>query len=212
MKKLLTVALTFIMACSFGQKGRFNAVDLGKDFAGYLVTEKNDTIKGTIRIFPQWQMQIGPAFTPSKDIGPQNFNYNNTKCFAVENDTKWYSTKFTKLKAPVDPKRTGPETFVLVVENGPITLYDYEIFDESVTPPARTSKSFIQLADGTVVDVSSLMLGFAKKMPEYVKDYPELASKIANKEKGYGLLNITSVIREYNEWAMAKNPGFTIMK
>jgi len=216
MKKLLILTLSFVMLSAYAQNGKYNPAQKGQDFKGYLVTEKKDTIKGTLRIFEMWQMQMGPALSPDdKSLGPQNFNYLNTICYVAENKTKWYSTKFVNLKAPADPKRplgANAETFLLAVESGPITLFDYDFMDESVTPLKEEIKSYMQLPNGEVVDVSSLLLGFPKKMSGYVKDFPELAKKITDKEKGYGMLGLNAIVREYNTWYMAKNPGFTLMK
>ena len=41
-------------------------------------------------------------------------------------------------------------------------------------------------------------LKFADKMSEYVADNKDLAKKVADKEKGYGMLNIQPIIAEYN--------------
>ena len=41
-------------------------------------------------------------------------------------------------------------------------------------------------------------LKFADKMSEYVADNKDLAKKVADKEKGYGMLNIQAIIAEYN--------------
>ena len=215
MKKLLIVVLVFVSFSAFGQKGKFNASQIGSDFKGLLVNEAGDTIKGSLRIYAMWQMQMGPALTPDdKNLGPQNFNYQNTKYYESENGNKWYSTKFTNLKPPADPKRPGGSdvTFLLAVESGPITLFDYDFMDESVTPLTEEVKSYMQLPSGEVIDVSSLLLGFPKKMSGYVSNYPELAKKITDKEKGYGALGLNAIVREYNEWYIAKNPGFTLMK
>ncbi len=46
---------------------------------------------------------------------------------------------------------------------------------------------------------------FAKQMSEYVEDYSELSQKIANKEKGYRLLDMYSIIEEYNNWYAANH-------
>ncbi len=215
MKKLLTVLLALISLAGFGQKGKYNATQNGMDFKGLVVTEKGDTVKGTLRFFPMWQMQMYPALTPdNKDLGPQNYNYQNTKYYESENGIKWYSTRFYKLNAPDDPKRPAGSdvTFLNVIEFGPITLFDYDFMDESVTPLTEEVKSYMQLPSGDVVDLSSVLLGFPKKMSGYVEDFPELATKIKDKEKGYRMLNINSIVREYNEWYRAKNPGFTLSK
>ena len=42
-------------------------------------------------------------------------------------------------------------------------------------------------------------------MSEYVKDYVELAQKIANKTEGYKNINIEAIIREYNDWYLSNN-------
>jgi hypothetical protein len=42
-------------------------------------------------------------------------------------------------------------------------------------------------------------------MSEYVEDYSELSQKIANKEKGYRLLDMYSIIEEYNNWYAANH-------
>lgn len=47
------------------------------------------------------------------------------------------------------------------------------------------------------------LLKFAKNMSEYVKDYMELAQKIANKKEGYKNINIEAIIREYNDWYLS---------
>lgn len=214
MKKLLTILLSFTLVTGFAQKGRYNAADIDKDFPGFMVTEKHDTVKGTFRIYLPEMMQIGCQMKDSKGESLYGNTWNNVICYEIENGTKWYSTKFTKLKAPADPKRTGggAETFVIVVEKGPITLFDYFFVDPSATPEKREQKSYMQLPEGEVVDVSSMLLGFAKKMPGYVKDFPELADKITKKEKGYGAMGINAIVREYNEWYLQKNPDFTIFK
>jgi hypothetical protein len=43
-------------------------------------------------------------------------------------------------------------------------------------------------------------INFAKQMSEYIEDYEELAKKVADKESGYRLLSMLSIIEEYNTW------------
>ena len=214
MKKLLIVFLSLLTLASFAQKGRFNNAHLNMDFPGYLVNDKGDTVKGSFRIFLPEIMQSGCQMKDMSGNSLYGNSWNNVICYEIENDTRWYSTKLTTLKAPDDPKRIGnsEETFVLVVEKGPITLFDYVFADASATPERHENKSYMQLPTNEVIDVSGLLLGFAKKMPGYVKDFPELAAKISGKEKGYGVGGLNAIIREYNEWYMAKNPGFSIIK
>lgn len=211
MKKLLFVLLPFIMLNTFAQSSRFNVTDLGKNFKGFRVTDKHDTIRGSFIVYLQFIMQTGCQMQDADGKELYGNNWENTISYELENGLKWYSTKHTTLTPPDDKKRIGDECFLHVLEAGPITLFDYNFYDAGATPEINTVKTYIQLPDGKVVDASGLLLGFPKKMSEYVKDFTELATKITNKEKGYGFANINSVVREYNTWYLAKNPGFTIM-
>jgi len=211
MKKILIVVLSFMMINSFAQSSRFNVTDQGRNFKGFRVTDKHDTIQGSFVVYLQFLMQTGCSMNDGNGKDLYGNTWDNTICYELENGLKWYSTKYTTLTPPADKKRIGDECFLHVMEAGPITLYDYNFYDQSVTPGVNEVKIYIQLPDGKVVDVSGLLLGFPKKMGEYIKDYAELAIKVTNKEKGYGFANINSVVREYNAWYMAKNPTFTIM-
>jgi hypothetical protein len=215
MKNLLIVLLSFVMIGTFAQSGsRFNASDVGQNFKGFMVTLKHDTIKCSFTIVTQDFMQLSCSANDLNGKQLWGNSWNNIITYQIENNTKWYSTMLTTLKAPADPKRTGgaTESFLLCQEVGPITLFDYNFVDYKANPVINEVKSYMQLPNGEVVDISSLLLGYAKKMSGYVKDYPELAARITNKEKGYGMLNINNVVREYNTWYMSKNPGFTIFK
>jgi len=215
MKRILIVLMCASTLSTFGQNGgKFNNTDLDKIFKGYMVNEKHDTIKGSFKIYTQDMMQQSCLLIDNNGNQLYGNSWNNVICYKIENNTVWYSTKFTNLKAPADAKRLGdaPETFLNVVEEGPITMFEYNFVDRSANPVKNDVKTYLQLMNGEVVDASSLLLGFKNKMSGYVKDYPDLATKISNKEKGYGLLNINSIIREYNTWYLAKSPGFSILK
>jgi hypothetical protein len=214
MKKLLIVLLSFASMSTFAQSGHFDNTQIGQNFKGFMVTVKHDTIKCSFHIWTQNIMQLGCQADDLNGNSLWGNSYANTITYQIENNTKWYSSMLTTLKAPADPKRPGggTESFLLCQEVGPITLFDYNFVDEMASPPTSKITTYMQLPNGDVVDISSLLLGFAKKMSGYVKDYPELAAKITNKEKGYGLLNINSIVREYNAWYMSKNPDLSIIK
>jgi|WetSurMetagenome_2_1015567.scaffolds.fasta_scaffold85120_2 hypothetical protein len=214
MKKLLIVLLSFATMNTFAQSGHFDITQVGQNFKGFLVTVKHDTIKCSFHIWMQNIMQLGCQASDLNGKDLWGNSYANTITYQIENNTKWYSSMLTTLKAPADPKRPGggAESFLLCQEVGPITLFDYNFVDEMASPATNKVTTYMQLPNGDVIDISSLLLGFAKKMSGYVKDYPELAAKITNKEKGYGLLNLNSIVREYNAYYMSKNPDFSIIK
>jgi hypothetical protein len=213
MKKLLIVLLSFIVVSTYAQSSRFNPTDVGRNFKGYCINDKHDTTRGSILLWLQFVMQAGCQMNDGNNKvinagGSPHFNI----YYEMENGLKWYSTKFTTLTPPADKKRVDSECFLHVMEAGPITLYDYNFYDQGATPEVNEVKTYIQLPDKKIIDISSMLLGFSKKMSEYVKDYPELAAKITAKEKGYGFTSINSIVREYNTWYMGKNPGFTIIE
>jgi len=214
MKKLLVFTFLLIVLNSNAQDGgKYDGTLRGQIFRGFLIDDKGDTVKGTFKIGTQYYMQDYPAITPDKEeLKNKNFNYKNVKYYEIEKNTKWFSTVFTNLKAPGDKRRMTIESLLHVLEFGPITIFDYNFYDDKVTPVKDEVKTYMQLPNGEVVDVSSMLLGFKKAMSGYVKDYPELATKIANKEKGYGFMGLYDIVREYNKWYMEKHPEFTILK
>jgi len=214
MKKLFVIFLMFLVVSSYSQTGgKYDGTLKGQKLKGFLIDDKGDTIRGYFHIQKQYLMQNYPRITPDKEeVKNKNFDYKNVAYYEIENGTKWFSTTFTILKAPGDKRRSTPESLLHVLEFGPITMFDYNFYDDDVTPAKDEVKTYMQLPSGEVIDVASMLLGFKKLMSGYVKDYPELATKIANKEKGYGFIGIYDIVREYNKWYMEKHPEFTILK
>jgi len=214
MKNILFISLILSVYSTYGQDGgKYDGTLRGQHLRGFLIDDKGDTIRGSFKIGTQYYMQDYPAITPDKEeLKNKNFNYKNVVYYEIEKNTKWFSTTFTKLKAPGDARRMTADALLHVLEYGPITMFDYNFYDDKVNPPKDEVKTYMQLPNGEVIDVSSLLMGFKNKMSGYVKDYPELAAKISNKEKGYGFLGIYDIVREYNKWYMEKNPNFTILK
>lgn len=94
--------------------------------------------------------------------------------------------------------------FVLLVKDGAIAQYSW--YDRVVEYPEYKyeNKDVFQKKGGKAFD-GAVLLNFAKKMSEIVNDYPELSTKIANKEKGYGVTSLYNIIEEYNQWALDKD-------
>ena len=60
--------------------------------------------------------------------------------------------------------------------------------------------------------MAGFLLGFKKKMSEYVSDYPELAKKIEKKEKGYGAMGHYQIVDEYNAWYIEQHSEFAMAR
>ena len=218
MKNLLVLLFSFFVFSAFAQSGsggRYDGSLKGQSLRGFLIDDKGDTVRGFFKIETHYYMQDGPWITPDKpELKNKNFIYKNVAYYEIENNTKWFSTVFTILKAPTDARRMTPDALLNVEEYGPITLYNYDFYNNKVDPPTEKVDTYMQLPNGDVIDLADvgLLMSFKKRMSSYVKDYPELATKILNKEKGYGILGINNIVREYNKWYMAKNPNYTLLK
>jgi hypothetical protein len=97
-----------------------------------------------------------------------------------------------------------PLRFNLVNKDGPIREY---VFYHEDGGSGGSDMVFHKPHDATnskPVSLPDFGLGFAKKVSAYVGDYPELAKKVADKEKGYGMLKILDIIAEYNQWYLSK--------
>jgi len=58
----------------------------------------------------------------------------------------------------------------------------------------------LQKLNGPLMNESNLALTFKNTMSDWVKENPELAEKIKNKEDGYRWTNSSTVIHMYNQW------------
>jgi len=99
----------------------------------------------------------------------------------------------------------------LLIADGCIKKYVYYSEDSEVIRknPGETQEEFmarkypttiLYLKDGDEEpqSTSKLGMGFAKDVPVWLADQPELAEKVANKEKGYKFINMDAVVEEYN--------------
>ncbi|MDR3706077.1 MAG: hypothetical protein P4L28_09250 [Paludibacteraceae bacterium] len=100
-----------------------------------------------------------------------------------------------------------PLSFVLLASDGHIaryTWYDQEGYIHGLEPTYK-SKVIYQKGDDKPVELADLAIGFAKKISAMVSDDAELAAKVTNKEKGYGMLDLEKIIAEYNAWYEKNN-------
>lgn len=195
----------FLLSSSTMSQNYYNSDKLGRWVDGYIIKSTNDTVKGKIAYQHYATNQSNISFsvdgTPEKTIICRP---NDLLCFWME-ETFWMSTINTTLQAENNEK-----LFVLMVRQGPISLYEYYKEDDEASDGWKTI-SLIKKLDENYSIAGNLLLGFKKKMSKYVSEYEDLAKKIANKEKGYKVLNINKIIDEYNAWYMKANPDFTIL-
>ncbi|MBL7730246.1 MAG: hypothetical protein JNM88_03645 [Chitinophagaceae bacterium] len=171
---------------------------IGKIYPGFYVTNANDTVYGYFEHGSQVSGQKRCKYytnemdkKPTKEFGPEDI-----KGYKVA-DKLYRSINFS------GGLTSKPLRFNLVSKDGAITEFTFYSEDGNATAEPVYQKphdpNFTK-----PVQISYFALGFAKKVSEYVADYPALAAKVSGKEKGYGMLNLLAIFDEYNAWYAAK--------
>lgn len=224
-KQIIVIAITLIGSVTgFSQNSDGNpTVDwspeiyqVGKIYPGYVIKSDGDTIKGFLKA--QNRCSIG---------GIGSSNQNKALFYTNKSDRKpaeKYQPKDIKGYKIADKLYESinysgglfnKPNFNLVVEDGAIRLYEWYATVENYSTLRKQSgeswqdydkrrfdTNIIVAKDPTEpIEYGKLGLGFKKKMPPLISDNPEMARKVANKEKGYTFLNLFDVIEEYNEWS-----------
>ncbi len=192
---------------------------VGKLYKGYVIDLRGDTLHG----FLQAGMRC-----PVEGIGASNQTVANF--YQTETDKKpiaKYKPEDIKGYRIADKEYESinysgglfkKPNFNLVVEEGAIRIYEWYATVENYLSLKKQNNETWEQFDARRFDIkliiaknpkdpqdfSMLGLSFAKKMPALIADYEELASKVANKERGYGMFQIFAVIKEYNDWAKDK--------
>ena len=100
-----------------------------------------------------------------------------------------------------------PLRFLLIKQEGQIAMCEWWSWDEmkpsdegyTVGAHKWNSNQVFQKGDEKPVVMDKFILSFAKKFSEYISDDADLSAKVANKEKGYRMLDVYSIIGEYNK-------------
>jgi len=171
---------------------------IGKIYPGYYVTNSNDTVNGYFYHDDQKGNQKKCRFyTNEMDKKPASeFKPEDIKSYKVA-DKLYRTLNYSGglLKKPL--------RFLLVTKDGAITEFVFYSEDAAATAEGVFHKPFDPLHSDPIT-YGYFALGFAKKLSDYISDYPALSQKVADKEKGYGVLNLLAIIAEYNEWYAAK--------
>jgi hypothetical protein len=209
MKKLTLMAAIAAMTIATvnAQDWSGSVYQFGKVYPGYIVKLSGDTVNGFVQ--------------------HQNRSKNQTECnfYTDPNDKK---SKVTYKSDDIKAYKVGDKDyrairysggligkavrFNLLVADGHIARYmwyykeqdinmqsgnesDYD-FDKRI----HTEKQVYIKGDAQPFDHDKFALRWGKVMSELVSENAELATKVSNKDKGYGLLNHYDIISEYNTW------------
>jgi hypothetical protein len=178
----------------------------GELYPGYIIDAAGKKTEGFIKYTDRVSLQTDILFYPDKNDKKTKIKY------SAEDLTEYMmADKVYHVIHYSGGLFTKPLNGNLLVADGCIKQYmHYKKETDPVTksPTEAQTEYEARLYPSTVIfkkdgndEVKSsadMGIGFAKDMPAWIEDQPELAEKVANKEKGYGFLQMHAVIDEYN--------------
>jgi hypothetical protein len=202
MNRKITLIAVFLIAGitgSFAQQlasEDWSRYSSGTRYAGYLIyKDGKDTVKG-------WIQNQGPIenqercifYANQNDKKPvEKYNAENVKAYGF-GDKHYHSMHYSGGLV------SKPVRFLLLVKDGGISTNNW--YETGKTPTVVYTKLNDPATEPHTQDY--FMLKFASKMSEFVADNADLSKKIADKEKGYGVMKFFDIIDEYNKWYAAK--------
>ncbi|NSW94664.1 MAG: hypothetical protein HPY62_08160, partial [Bacteroidales bacterium] len=188
----------------------------GSFHPGYVITVKGDTLKGYVLNTNLWLNQRMTFLYTDTNNRETRVKYTPKELKAYQVGPRYYES-FHRMFT----NSTHADNFIMRKVNGPIKYYVW-YYDEDRTKVAYWDKiSLSDLAKAILLEEDELwtdefamkkgdtelfefglkfLMKFSKNMADYVRDYPELAKKIENKQEGYKNINIEDIIKEYNDW------------
>lgn len=178
-------------------------------YPGYVILADGKKIEGFILYENCVQLQDGVTFYLDKNDRKSKTNYKAADLKEYMVAEKTYHVIHYSGGLMSKPVKGN-----LLVKEGCITEYVwYTVAENASTLTRKTGESEAEFHNRLYTstqlfkktneeDVRSLQyfaLKFAEKMSEFVGDNKELAQKVADKEKGYGMIRIMEIIAEYNE-------------
>jgi hypothetical protein len=177
---------------------------VGKLYPGYVVLTDGTKIEGYLEALPQASDDLLASTNQNKVIFYTDPKSRKTKKVYKPTDLKSYRID-DKEYITLNYGGLGKAlNFVLLTKKGRIDTFTW--YEYNTDKGQFEGKIVLRKADEKPLDMSYFLLGFAKKMSEYIADYELLASKVSAKAKGFGLLNVLDIIAEYNEWYAKNNP------
>ena len=193
LKTLSIFCLLLIQGQLFAQ---FNPADFGKSFDCTIIFKSGET-KNLSAKYPHPGILMGPK-NPLETNTEGNIDKSLIETFYMNNQC------WVERSTPVGRQ------WVILNRQGAIEHVTY-ITSGLATSNATTTNTTVITGDlisknGKWETSGSLVMGYKKKMSSFISDYPELATKVTNGEKGYGFITYLNVVDEYNGWFEKNNP------
>ncbi len=205
---LLSTVLTITLSLH-AQDWSTDVYKYGEKYPGYIMDESGKKTEGFIKYQNRYTMQNEVLFYTDKDDKKSKVKYKTKDLKEYMVADKVYHCIMYSGGLSGSAVRAN-----LLVQEGCIAQYvwydraeNYAVMQKGADETeeefmARKYPSKMVFRNANNEQVKSLDqfgLKFAKKVSEFVADNSELASKVANKEKGYGMTKILNIFAEYNE-------------
>ena len=208
LRTLLSTGLFLLITTIYAQDWSSDVYRGGELYPGYIIDATGKKTEGYIKYQNRYTMQNEVLFFTDKDDkkSKQDLKTKDLKEYKVA-DKLYHCINYSGGLVGSAVRAN------LVVQEGCITQYvwynraeNWAIMQKGATESeeefmARMYPSvmvFMKAGDEQPRSLDYFGLGFPKKMSEYVSDNAELAKKVADKEKGYGMLKVLDIINEYN--------------
>ena len=228
MKHTLTTFIALLAGAAFSQESPTptatgdwdpQVYHVGEMYPGWIINNDGDTVRGFIKADTRCSIE---------GIGSSN---QNTAAFYLHESDKKPTAKYKpgEIKGYMVADKVYESinysggllkkpNFNLVVQDGKIRIYEWYSTAESYATLRQMSgeswqdfdkrrfetKTLFAKDPTAPVELATLGMQFAKRMPELISDNPDMAKKVENKEKGYKFVNMFEVVTEYNNWAAAQ--------
>lgn len=208
LRTLVATGLVLLLSTAYAQDWSSDVYKGGELYPGYIIDADGKKTEGYIKYQNRYTMQNEVLFYTDKDDkkSKQDLKTKDLKEYKVA-DKLYHCINYSGGLSGSAIRAN------LVVEEGCITQYVWynraenwailqkgasETEEEFMARMYPSVMVFMKPGDEKPRSLDYFGLSFAKKMAEYVGDNKELAKKVEDKEKGYGMLNILPIITEYN--------------
>lgn len=183
--KILVICLSLAVALqAYSQEDPFR---LFQFYDGYIVHHDGTTERGFIQYLDETDRYEKVVFQKDKDGKKQKYKVVDLDGYMVA-ETRYKALEFDDIIGKT-------RKFVVITDEGCINSYFYRVLGDDGVWSGMT----IFETDKMTVNSQKFALSFSKKMAELLADDPELAARVANKEKEYGMLKMYDIVAEYNE-------------
>lgn len=207
MKKITALAALLIIGLtSNAQDWSGKVYHVGTIYPGYYVGLKGDTVHGYFMHHNQVKGQS------TCDYYKNETDHKTTQSFGPEDISSYrVADKLYRSIHYSGGLMAKPMRFNLVTVDGGGGITTFNFYNETYEHEADGSIKYNVVyykpndpANAKPLTMQDFGIGFAKKMAAFVADDAELSTKVADKEKGYGMLQIDKIIEEYNAWYKTK--------